>query len=106
MLIDNDILEIPIPSDNLVMVLQNFRSLAAGFPERRAESLENDQPLSLAYSSDGKTLDWAGLDGVAHLWDMVEIKEVGKLEGKSWPSARQASLPTVRPWHAWATRGS
>ena len=44
--------------------------------------VDSDQALSLGYSRDGKTLATAGFDGEVHLWDVIEAKEVARLNGE------------------------
>jgi RNA polymerase sigma factor (sigma-70 family) len=77
MLINNDILEFPLPVTKSVIAEQIRR----GFPAASLEPQASDQPLSLAHSSDGKTLVLSGLDGAIRLWDMVAAKEVAELSG-------------------------
>ena len=77
-LINNRTLEIPIPPGDPFSV-EAIRSKA------RMVRMHSDQALSLAYCSDGKTVATAGLDGVAHLWNMIEAKEVATLKGENGP---------------------
>jgi RNA polymerase sigma factor (sigma-70 family) len=75
-LINNRTLEIPIPAGD-PFIVEAMRS------KSRKVRMHSDQALSLAYSSDGKTVATAGLDGVAHLWNMTEAKEVATLKGEN-----------------------
>jgi RNA polymerase sigma factor (sigma-70 family) len=77
MLVDKDVLEIPIPPTNSVIGQQILR----GLPVAPLEHQASDQALSLAHSYDGKTLVSAGLDGVVCLWDMDSAKQVARLAG-------------------------
>ncbi len=43
---------------------------------------DGDLLLTLAASHDGKVLASAGFDGVVHLWDVVNSREIRKLEGE------------------------
>jgi RNA polymerase sigma factor (sigma-70 family) len=95
MLINNDILEFPIPVTNLHIAEQIQREAGkqpgpapatqarSGLPMTlsgsQIERMHSDQALSLAQTSDGKTLVSGGLDGAIRLWDMVVAKEVAKL---------------------------
>ena len=83
-LINNRTLEIPIPAGD-PFVVEAMRS------KSRKVRMHSDQALSLAYSSDGKTVATAGLDGVAHLWNMSKAKEVATLKGENGP-IRSVSL--------------
>ena len=82
MLINNDILEFPMPVTNSLMAERIRRGHAVAASKPQAVKLESDQALSLTHSSDGRTLVSAGFDGVIHLWDMAEAKELAKLTGE------------------------
>ncbi len=82
-LIDNRILEFPIPTESRFMTAQ---APAPPRPQPRPVDkeamVESDQALSLAYSPDGKTLVTAGFQGAIELWDLVENKKVGGFKGE------------------------
>ena len=80
MLINNDILEIPIPLEP--MEPSTFRIVNTG----------GDMALSLDYSRDGKTLATAGFDGVVHLWDAVSGKPVCQLKGEKNSTIRSVTF--------------
>ncbi len=81
-LINNQVLEIPIPAGNPLIAEQNLPGRAAAPSEVRWLIMDTDQTLSLVYSSDGKTLATAGFDGAVHLWEMTKAKEVATLKGE------------------------
>jgi len=81
-LLDNDVLEIPIPLGNLSDTQLSLRALAAASPQHEIVTVNNRQALSLVYSSDGKTVATAGFDGVVHLWDMIKAEPIGHLKGE------------------------
>jgi RNA polymerase sigma factor (sigma-70 family) len=81
-LINNKILEIPIPPEDPLSAKQSLPAKAGAPPDHRIVSTERDLALSLVYSSDGKTLATAGFGGVVHLWDMIKAKKVSDLEGE------------------------
>jgi RNA polymerase sigma factor (sigma-70 family) len=81
-LINNDTLVMPIPPTDLLMPLRTSPALAEVTSQGQNVMMDSDQALSLDYSRDGKTLATAGFDGVVHLWDMIQAKEVARLNGE------------------------
>jgi RNA polymerase sigma factor (sigma-70 family) len=80
-LIDKRHLEFPIPPGRDLR--ESSPPGRVGAPEdRQVVVMRSDQALALACSPDGKTLASAGFDGVVHLWDLVNAKEIGKLKGE------------------------
>jgi len=91
-LINNQILEIPIPADNQLMADQTLPGRAEAAPEFRIVEMDSDQALSLDYSHDGKTLATAGFDGVVHLWDAVKGTHLGALKGEKKSTIRSVTF--------------
>src|SRR5262249_13777739 len=81
-LLNKRILEFPIPLDIPPIAEPTKQGQTRASLERRIVEMDSDQALSLAYSSDGKTLASAGFDGVVHLWDMAKSTEVAQLPGE------------------------
>jgi RNA polymerase sigma factor (sigma-70 family) len=82
-LIDNRILEFPIPTESRFMTAQApAPPRPQPLPVAKEAMVDSDQALSLAYSSDGKTLITAGFQGTIDLWDLVENRKVGSFKGE------------------------
>jgi RNA polymerase sigma factor (sigma-70 family) len=73
--------DIRIPPDNRLVADQRPPVAADNQFQGQIVTAKSDRPLALAYSADGKTLSSAGFDGILHLWDMAEGKEIARLEG-------------------------
>ena len=91
-LIGDDTLEIPIPPTDLLMTQRASPALAEAMSKGQLVMLESDQALSLDHSPDGKILVTAGFDGVVHVWDAVNGKHVGVLEGEKKSTIRSVTF--------------
>jgi len=91
-LINNRILEIPIPADNQLMAGQTLPGQVEAAPEGRIVMMDSDQALSLDYAHDGKTLATAGFDGVVHLWDAGKGTHLGALKGEQKSTIRSVTF--------------
>jgi len=91
-LINNRVLEIPIPADNQLMADQTLPGRAVAAPQGRIVMMDSDQALSLDYSHDGKTLATAGFDGVVHLWDAVKGTHLAALKGEKKSTIRSVTF--------------
>ena len=91
-LINNKVLEIPIPTISHLTPERASPPPAQAPPEGRIVMMDSDQALSLDYSRDGKTLATAGFDGVVHLWDVVKGEQVVALKGEKKSTIRSVSF--------------
>ena len=80
-LIDDRFLEFPIPPDSRFMIEQ-APVLPRPQPVFTKVAVDSNHVMSLAYLPDGKTLVTAGFQGAIELWDLIENKKVGGLQGE------------------------
>jgi RNA polymerase sigma factor (sigma-70 family) len=90
--INNKVLEIPIPTFSHLTLERASPPPAQARSEGRIVMMDSDQALSLAYSRDGKTLATAGFDGIVHLWDAVNGKQIGELKGEKKSTIRSVTF--------------
>jgi RNA polymerase sigma factor (sigma-70 family) len=93
-LINDQVLEIPIPRGDPLEPDERDRSQPAPSPEQGIVTMPDERALSVAYSPDGKTLATAGFGGVVHLWDMTNHSRIGRLTAERSTTIRSVAFST------------